>query len=40
MTIPLTSPPSGDVTIDVSVAPVPGEEVTDNNEASYSVTFE
>jgi hypothetical protein len=40
VTIPLTSAPSGEVTIDVSVASVPGEEVTDNNEASYTVTFE
>lgn len=40
VTIPITSPPSGEVTIDVSVASVPGEVVTDNNEASYTVTFE
>jgi hypothetical protein len=31
---------SGEVTIDVSVAPVPGESLTDNNEDSYTVTFE
>ena len=35
------TPSSGDtVTIDVSVTPVPGEEVADNNEASFEVTFE
>jgi hypothetical protein len=40
--IPLDFTPSpGDTaTIDVSVTPVPGEEVQDNNEASFEVTFE
>jgi hypothetical protein len=40
--VPLDFTPSpGDtVTIDVSVTPVPGEEVADNNEASFEVTFE
>ena len=40
--IPLdVSPSPGDtVTIDVAVTPVPGEEVADNNEASFEVTFE
>jgi hypothetical protein len=32
--------PVGEVTIEVSVAPVPGEGLTDNNEDSYTVTFE
>jgi hypothetical protein len=36
----LTPAPTGEVTIDVSVAGVPGEKVLDNNEATYSVTFE
>lgn len=39
-TIPLTPAPSGQVTLDVEVQSVPGEEVTDNNKASYTVTFE
>jgi CARDB len=40
--IPLDFTPSpGDtVTIDVLVTPVPGEEVADNNEASFDATFE
>lgn len=38
--IPLTPAPSGEVTLDVSVEPVPGESVTTNNEASYTVSFE
>ena len=38
-TIALTPAPSGQVTLDVEVKSVPGEEVTDNNEASYTVTF-
>jgi hypothetical protein len=34
-------PPQGEeVSVDVSVTPVPGEEVADNNEATYEVTFE
>jgi hypothetical protein len=39
--IPLTSqPPTGqNVPIKVNVKPVPGEEVTDNNEAEYTVIF-
>lgn len=39
-TLSLDPPPTGEVTIDVSVAPVPGESLTDNNEDSYTVTFE
>ena len=40
--VPLDFTPSGGdtVTIDVLAAPVPGEEVADNNEASVEVTFE
>lgn len=36
----LTPAPTGEVTIDVSVAAVPGEGVLENNEASFTVTFE
>ena len=41
VTIPLTEqPPTGqNVPITVRVKPVPGEEVTDNNEAEYTVIF-
>ena len=35
--IPVTPVPSGTVTLEVKVAPVPGEAVTENNEASYTV---
>ncbi len=38
--IPLTSAPKGEATVEVSVQSVPGEEVTTNNEASYTVQFE
>jgi hypothetical protein len=39
--IPLVpAPPSGTVTIEVEVQPVPGEQVTSNNEATYTVEFE
>ncbi len=37
--IPLTPAPSGEVTIEVSVEAVPGESITTNNEASYTVNF-
>ncbi|HKB50934.1 MAG TPA: CARDB domain-containing protein [Solirubrobacterales bacterium] len=40
VTIPLTPVPKGEVTLEVEVAPVPGEEVSENNEASYTVVFE
>jgi hypothetical protein len=42
LTIPLEPPPpqGEQVSVDVSVTPVPGEEVADNNEATYEVTFE
>jgi hypothetical protein len=39
-TIPLTPAPSGETTVEVKVAPVPGETVTENNEATYTVVFE
>jgi hypothetical protein len=39
VTIPLTPAPSGQVTLDVNVKPVPGEQVSSNNEGSYAVLF-
>jgi hypothetical protein len=38
--IPLVPAPSGTVTLEVEVQPVPGEQVTSNNEAAYTVEFE
>jgi CARDB protein len=38
--IPLTPAPSGEVTLEVKVDTVPGEQVSTNNEASYTVAFE
>jgi hypothetical protein len=38
--IPLTPAPEGEVTLEVEAEPVPGEEVSENNEASYTVVFE
>jgi hypothetical protein len=40
VSIPLTPVPSGEVTLEVNVETVPGEQVSENNEASYTVTFE
>jgi CARDB len=40
VTIPLTPAPHGTVTLEVDAEPVPGEQVTENNEATYTVTFE
>lgn len=40
VSIPLTPTPSGEVTLEVKVDTVPGEEVAENNEASYTVVFE
>jgi hypothetical protein len=40
VTIPLTPAPEGEVTLEVEAEPVPGEEVSQNNEASYTVVFE
>ncbi len=38
--IPLTPTPSGEVSLEVKADPVPGEQITENNEASYTVVFE
>ena len=38
--ISLTPTPSGEVTIEVEVEPVPGEEVLENNEATYTLLIE
>ncbi len=40
VTIPLTPAPTGEVTLEVKAQPVPGETVTENNEATYTVVFE
>jgi CARDB protein len=40
VSIPLTPAPSGEVTLEVKVDTVPGEQVSENNEASYTVAFE
>ena len=40
VTIPLTPAPTGQVTLDVDVQPVPGEQVSSNNKASYTVDFQ
>jgi hypothetical protein len=38
--IPLTPAPEGLTELEVKVEPVPGEQFTENNEATYSVNFE
>jgi hypothetical protein len=38
--VPLTPAPKGETTLEVEVEPVPGEEVTTNNSATYPVNFE
>jgi hypothetical protein len=38
--VPLTPAPEGLTEVEVKVEPVPGEQFTDNNEATYSVNFE
>jgi hypothetical protein len=38
--VPLTPAPTGETTLEVEVEPVPGEQVTTNNEATYAVNFE
>ncbi len=38
--IPLTPAPTGEVTLEVDVETVPGEQVSENNKASYTVAFE
>ncbi len=40
VTIALTPAPKGEATLEVEAEPVPGEEVSENNEASYTVVFE
>lgn len=40
VTIPLTPAPQGQVTLEVEAEPVPGEQVSENNEATYTVIFE
>ena len=40
VTIPLTPAPSGETTLEVVAEPVPGEQVSENNEAAYTVLFE
>jgi hypothetical protein len=40
VSIPLTPAPKGTVTIEVKVETVPGEQISENNEASYEVTIE
>jgi hypothetical protein len=38
--IPLTPAPTGEVTLEVDVKTVPGEQISTNNKASYTVAFE
>jgi hypothetical protein len=38
--VPLTPTPKGETTLEVEAEPVPGEQVTENNEATYTVNFE
>jgi CARDB len=38
--IPLTPAPKGEATLEAKVDTVPGEQVSENNEASYTVSFE
>jgi hypothetical protein len=40
VSIPLTTAPKGETTLEVDVATVPGEQVSENNKATYTVTFE
>ncbi|HVQ58629.1 MAG TPA: CARDB domain-containing protein [Solirubrobacterales bacterium] len=40
VTIPLTPTPSGTVALEIKVDTVPGEQISENNEATYTVTFE
>jgi hypothetical protein len=40
VTIPLTPAPKGEATLEVEAEPVPGEQVSENNKATYTVTFE
>jgi hypothetical protein len=38
--VPLTPAPEGETTLEVEAEPVAGEQVTENNEATYAVNFE
>lgn len=38
--VPLTPAPEGEAKLEVEVEPVPGEQFTDNNKATYTVVFE
>jgi hypothetical protein len=38
--IPLTPVPKGEATLEIDVATVPGEQVSENNKATYTVIFE
>ena len=38
--VPLTPAPKGETELEIEVKPVPGEEFTQNNEATYLVNFE
>ncbi|MGE5281573.1 MAG: CARDB domain-containing protein [Chloroflexota bacterium] len=40
VSIPLTPAPKGEATLEVDVATVPGEQILENNKATYTVTFE
>jgi hypothetical protein len=40
VSIPLTPAPSGEVTLEVEVEPLPGENFTENNEATYTLIVE
>jgi hypothetical protein len=40
VSVPLVPAPTGNTTLEVEVQPVAGEEVTTNNEATYTVEFE
>jgi hypothetical protein len=40
VSVPLTPAPSGSVTLEVDVETVPGEQVSENNKASYTVEIE
>jgi hypothetical protein len=40
VSIPLTPTPKGEKTLEVNVETVPGEQVSENNEASFTVVFE
>ncbi|HEX6228871.1 MAG TPA: CARDB domain-containing protein, partial [Solirubrobacterales bacterium] len=40
VTIPLTPAPKGTVKLEVNVEPVAGEQVTENNMATYTVEFQ